>query len=362
MRILYVYDKMPGVYQNYLVGLLNHIKTKADISVLTYSANEHGDFSVETYGVRDNLQRAFYKLKMSKDKSRDIKIMKQFDVIHIQHSYLKAKIAPLLYQPDSPRIVVTLRGGDTYLRPWLYDDWKNLYSEYGKAIDAFITMSQHQKSYVQRWGVSGDKIHVIPVSFGMHSDAKPKHPNTGVLKLVSAFRMTWEKNIEGCIRFAKTLKEREIPFSYDIYGDGEDLSQLYYLIDRFNLHGMVHPKGKVDNEELKRQLTQCDFFIQLSISEALGNSVLEAQSLGVPCLVSDSDGLPETVNHGKSGIVSDYANIGFFVDECLELWKDKERYKAFSAEAIQFANENFSLEKETDRLLNLYNALMAMPK
>src|SRR5690606_20483607 len=107
--------------------------------------------------------------------------------------------------------------------------------------------SQNQKEYLTRWGVSEDKIEVIPISFGNKSDAQPKYPNTDKLRLVSAFRMTWEKNIEGTLRFAKTLKEKNIDFSFDIYGNGSDLGQLYYLIDRFDLNNHVFLKGKIEN-------------------------------------------------------------------------------------------------------------------
>ncbi len=358
MKILYVYDKMPGIYQNYLLILSNNIREKLHIKTLTYSKTTTGDFNIHSYGLLDNIYRLLYKLKLSPHRSMDIKIMNQFNLLHIQHSYLRRKLIPLLKQKNRPKTIITLRGGDTYMYPWSSEDWRNFYMESGDKIDAFITMSEHQKKYLTRWGVNESKIHVIPISFGSHSAAKPKYPNQECLKLVSAFRMTWEKNIEGCIQFARMLKDRNIPFIYDIYGAGSDLAELYYLIDRFELTSVINIKGAIDNEVLKSKLNEYDFFIQLSISEALPTSVLEAQAAGLPCVVSNSDGLPEAVIANETAIVGEYHNTEFFVDECLRVWNDRDLYFSFSANAIENANNNFSIEVETERLISLYQTLL----
>lgn len=358
MKILYVYEKMPGIYQNYLFNLLKQIQSILSVSVMAYERSVEVDHPVKSYGFKDSFQRLLFKLKMSKYKSIDLKIMAYFNIIHVQHSFLYRKVLPLLELENPPKIVITLRGGDAYLKPWLFEAWKNFYCNYGNKIASFITMSEHQKMYLMRWGVDADKIHVIPISFGKYSEAQPKYPNAQILKLVSAFRMTWEKNIEGTLRFAKQLKEQNVPFQYDIYGDGNDLAQLYYFIDRFNLHGSVTVKGKIDNDELKSRLVNYDFFVQLSFSESLGMSVIEAQSLGLPCVVSDSGGLPEVVIAGKTGIVHHYDNIIQMADDCIALWENKELYYAFSESAIQNVNTKFTIDKEIEKLNKLYDSLL----
>ena len=103
---------------------------------------------------------------------------------------------------------------------------------------------------------------MIPVSFGEKSTAQPKYPNEKILKIASAFRMTWEKNIEGSVRFAKLLNEANVNFQYDIYGSGNDLGQLCYLVDKYNLKDKVNILGNIDNKLLKQKLVDYDFFLQ----------------------------------------------------------------------------------------------------
>src|SRR5690606_9048950 len=164
------------------------------------------------------------------------------------------------------------------------------------------------------------------------------------------FRMTWEKNIEGSIRLARMLKDKKIDFQYDIYGDGKDLGQLYYLVDRYDLGNNVFIKGIAENKVLKKQLPSYDFFVQLSISESLGMSVIEAQSCGVPCVVSDSGGLPEAVNNGVIGIICEYKDYDYLASEIIRLWNNKEDYFTFSKKAIVFVNSNYTSENEALRL------------
>jgi glycosyltransferase involved in cell wall biosynthesis len=358
MKILYVYDNMPGIYQKYLLNILKIITSSLNVKTLTYSKFDKANFVVKSYSLNDNFQRLLYRLKLSKYKTTDLKIFNQFDLIHIQHSFLFNKIIPLLGFRKRPKIVFTLRGGDTYIKPWIDKRWEQFYKSFGNKIDAFVTVSQNQKEYLQRWGINEEKIHVIPVSFGIKSDAKPKYPNTEKLKLVSAFRMTWEKNIEGSIQLAKKLKALNIPFEYDIFGSGNDLGQLYYLIDKYNLKENVKINGKIDNNILKEKYSNYDFFVQLSVSEALSASVIEAQSEGLPCIVSNSGGLTEAVLKNQTAIVYDYNEYQKIIDECLELWQNKEKYFQFSKNAIAFVNDNFTLQHEEKKLNQLYHSLI----
>lgn len=358
MKILYVYEKMPSTYQQYLLNLLRIVKSSLNVKTLTYGDDSSADFIIKTYGFKDYIQRVLFQLKVSKYKALDAIVFDKFDIIHLQHSFLFNKITPLLNQPRTSKIVITLRGGDTYIKPWIDKRWSDFYRNYGNLVDAYITVSQNQKEYLLKWGISESKIHVIPVSFGLESKAKPKYPNSNKLHLVSAFRMTWEKNIEGSIRFAKNLKERNIDFHYDIYGSGNDLGQLYYLVDKYDLTDVISIKGKIENDLLKKELVRYDFFVQLSVSEALSVSVLEAQSYGLPCVVSNSDGLKEAIIPNKTGICEDYFNYDFFIDETIKLWKNKEKYYEFSTEAINFVNQNFTLTKEVERLGEMYNDIL----
>ncbi|TCK68821.1 glycosyltransferase involved in cell wall biosynthesis [Winogradskyella wandonensis] len=359
MKILYVYDKLPKTYQEYLNILLHEIKKRTPIKILAYSSETGADYNISSSRLKRNFYTFVSKLGVIFKPNVGINIMRQYDIIHIQHSYLFVHLTSFFRNTTrKPKIVITLRGADTYLKPWIYEKWELFYKKQSQYIDAFVTVSQHQKAYLQRWGVDEDKIHVIPVSFGNKTPALPKQLSGKTIKIISAHRMCWEKNINGNLRTILFLKEAGYNVQYDIFGDGPDKAQVSYLIDKYGLGKDVNFYGKIENAAYKRRLTDYDFFLQLSLSEAFGASVIEAQSMGLPAIISNTDGLPETILDGVTGYCVD-ANSSRDAANCIiDLYKDKEKFYSFSKEAIKHSNANFSSDIEAEKLMQLYNSLI----
>jgi len=367
IKIIELFQSYSEFYQPYIPPVIEALKKRKEIEIQVHAFNgdKNGEVQIIPSYKKRKLKEKYYNLKSLKSPKLNFleitAIQNKVDIVHIQHSFLFPKTLGLLklQAEQRPKIIITLRGGDTYVKPWYYNNWTQFYKNYGSLVDAFITVSEHQKKYLhEKWHIEKNRIHAIPVSVNNTFEIQPKYPNIDTLKIVSAFRMTWEKNIEGSIQFAKSLKDKNIPFVYDIFGDGNDLGQLYYLVDKYQLHNYVNIKGKIDNDGLLLQLPKYDFFVQLSISEALSVSVLEAQSVGLPCVVSNSDGLVEAVIRNKTAIVEDYLEIDKLVNSCIELWKNKDEYHNFSKNAINFVKSNFTVEHEVDKMVKLYQSLI----
>lgn len=366
MKIYQVFEEYSLFYQPYIPPVLKMLNTYEGFNckVMAFKGKSESEnhFILPSYYHRLLKEKFNYILRPSLKPYNYLSqkaILEKVDIIHLQHSFLFSKIIPLLNLPTGqrPKVVITLRGGDTYIKPWIMNKWKNFYEIYGNKVDAFIAMSENQKQYLQKWGVSQDKIFVIPISFGKRFNIVPKSPNQNKLKLVSVFRMCWEKNITGNFEFVRKMKEMSLPFAYDIYGDGHDIGQVYYLRDKFNLHNEVNIHGKVDNEILKNKLRDYDFILQLSSSESLGMTVIEAQSLGLPAVISNSDGLPETIINNKTGLIVDKYNILSTVEKLYLIWSNKEIYEQYSFSAIENSHMKFSIENEVEKLHNLYKTL-----
>jgi len=369
IKIVQVFEKYPLFYQLYIPLVIQSLqkKNELEVKIVAFKGNANKESSISIlphHYVRTLKEKLDYLLYPKLPKLNYLELLciqNSIDIIHIQHSFLFSKVFGLLKMPKNKRskIVITLRGGDTYIKPWLGKRWIDFYKNEGQKIDAFITVSNHQKEYLQKWGVSEDKIYVIPVSFGNKTNAQPKYPSIDRIKIISAHRMCWEKNIEGNLRVIKLLKEKGYSVQYDIFGNGPDKGQVFYLIDKYNLEEEVTYYGKIENELFKSKLIDYDFFLQLSHSEAFGASVIEAQSKGVPCIVSNSGGLPEAININKSGFCVKPYNIDEAVNYIVDLYLNPDKYFSFSKEAIRNSNENFTVEIEVKKLMNLYNSLIS---
>jgi len=369
MKVFQVFESYPLFYQPYIPPTLELLSKQEgiDSKILAFKGVSHSnDATILPNYKKRSIQKKINKLFNSSTARYNYlenkAIRENVDIIHIQHSYLFNKIKGLLDHPfkDQPKTVITLRGGDTYVKPWVSQRWKDFYMNYGHKVDAFIVMSQDQKKYLSRWGVPLDNIHVIPISFGQAFKIEPKYPNKDKMRIVSIFRMCWEKNIADNLRLVKQIKEHGISVEYDVYGDGTDLGQVYYLLDRYGLNDCVSVKGKVDNQKIKDKLDKYDFILQLSHSESFGMSVVEAQTYGVPAIVSNSDGLPETINSTKSGFIVDrqlvFEKIAI---EIIDFWRNNNKYIRMSKEAILYSQSNFSISQEVSRLSELYKNIIS---
>ena len=88
--------------------------------------------------------------------------------------------------------------------------------------------------------------------------------------------------------------------------------------------------------------------------EALGLTSLEAQASGVPVVVSNAGGLPETVAAGKSGLVFDNANSAQLAEAVLSIVGNDERRRTMGAAARDWAMRTFSWDVIAAQLEQVY--------
>lgn len=367
INILQLFSKYGEFYQPYIPPVMDALKEQRglDIEIIAFKGDKREQKEVAilpNYVVRKILSKIYqiFNKNFHHLNYFEIKALKEkFDIIHIQHSYLYSHVLKLLDLPksDRPKVVITLRGGDTYIKPWLNKKWQYFYKNYGDKVDAFIVMSEDQKNYLTRWKVPAENIHIISISHGHSFQVDPKVPNKNKLRLVSVFRLCWEKNIVDSLRFVRSLKEKQINFEYDIIGDGPELGLLYYMRDKYNLTNEVNILGKIPNKELKRNLRNYDFILQMSHSEAFPTSILEAQSYGLPALVSNNGGLSEMIKDKWNGIIVDIENFESSIDDTLEVWNSELLYFQMSQNAIECSHQNYSTENEVKKLISLYSIL-----
>lgn len=90
--------------------------------------------------------------------------------------------------------------------------------------------------------------------------------------------------------------------------------------------------------------------------EALGLTSLEAQASGVPVVVSDAGGLPETVSAGRSGFVFENRHGEQLAERVIELLLNDQRRRDMAAAARSWVMQTFSWDVIAARLEQEYGA------
>jgi glycosyltransferase involved in cell wall biosynthesis len=263
---------------------------------------------------------------------------------------------------NRPKVVITLRGSDTYLWPWVNEKWKKFYSNRGYGIDAFVVQSKDQKAYAVKLGLPKDKVSIIPASISKHNyKIIPKILNKNKkIRFISVHRFTWQKNIQGNLLFIKKISESIPNIEYNIFGKGDSLStsEIYYLADRLGLSQIVKVKGTNSNSFIRKEFRSYDYILQLSLSESLGVAILEAMQVGVVPIVSNIGGLKDIVENNVNGIINDYFKIDELVKSTLNLNNYPSQYSLMSKNCINFVNNNYDNYNESKKLNLLYKKLL----
>lgn len=132
-----------------------------------------------------------------------------------------------------------------------------------------------------------------------------------------------------------------------------------------NLINIVNEKDLKDNfiftgfvNDITDLINIIDVNVVSSYSEALSLSIIEAMSVGKPCVVTDTGGNCELIADGKNGFVVPVGNSRSLYKAILTLLEDDELRNKFGREAFKIMNESFSLEIMVSKLEKLYEAML----
>ncbi|MBB6176073.1 glycosyltransferase involved in cell wall biosynthesis [Anoxybacillus tengchongensis] len=184
---------------------------------------------------------------------------------------------------------------------------------------------------------------------GISLDAvKENQKKTDIYRLVIVGTLIEEKRQDLAIKACAQLKELGFPIRLDIVGEkppwksNEYKDRLKRLVETYELSGEVSFLGWI--EQPQQILSQAHIFLLPSDTEGMPLSILEAMSIGLPCVATDVGGVSELIEHGETGFVVNkgddrelvHALRALIENEHLRLQmgqKSKERYeKLFTKE------------------------------
>lgn len=152
-----------------------------------------------------------------------------------------------------------------------------------------------------------DKLVCIPNMLdvdAVRSKASGTPYGTDCIHIVSVGRISAEKHFENVITAAKALLASGIAdFEWHIIGDGAERQRLEMAIAENRLEKYVILEGNKANPY--PYIKSADLFVHPSYVESQGLTVLEAMSLGVPCVVTKSRGPCEFIEDGINGLLTE---------------------------------------------------------
>ncbi len=216
-----------------------------------------------------------------------------------------------------------------------------------------VTVSKYLNSELtQLWGVPEKYTKIVYNSPHFNaSQSLKKEINSHKKIILTVGHVVWYKNPKIWIEVAKKITHSCDDIEFIWIGEGDLLDQMKLECinyDRINFLGA--------RSDVQEYYSRSYLYFQPSIVESFGISVIEAQFFGLPCIVSDSGGLPETIVNGQSGLV-----VSNFFEKYLEAFftilNDKLLYQQMSNKAEKNAKLKFTAAKQEENILQIYNLI-----
>ena len=130
------------------------------------------------------------------------------------------------------------------------------------------------------------------------------HSNDAAIpKLICVGRLSPEKGHLGLLEVMQRLRGKGIDFSLNLVGDGPSRLVTEALVDRLGLSDRVFFSGFLKEDQTLSAIADSDILVLPSFMEGLPVVLIEALALGKPVIASRVAGIPELIEHGKSGLL-----------------------------------------------------------
>lgn len=201
-----------------------------------------------------------------------------------------------------------------------------------------------------------DKISMIP--FGVNLPDLQPLPEQTPLKLcfIKGHRSIYgpEFLLKALARAKKQIPEIKLTFA----GEGEITDQLKALTQQLDLVHNVEFAGFIPNEKMAEFITAHHIMVMPSLQESFGVAALETSACARPVIATTVGGIPEVVEHGKTGLLISPQDEKALAEAIVKLGSDFDLIQKMGESGRQFVSDNFQWEKNVNSMVELYERLI----
>jgi glycosyltransferase involved in cell wall biosynthesis len=163
--------------------------------------------------------------------------------------------------------------------------------------------------------------------------------------------------IEAC----RVLHERGVSFECHLIGEGPMREELQHQADEDGISDYVVFHGRQTRQQIADRLRDSDVLAAPSVPTAEGRRegipvvLMEAMASGLPVVASRISGIPELVEHDKTGLLIPPRDPNALADALERLSQDEELRAHLGNAGRERVVEEFDVDRNAGRLLNLFS-------
>lgn len=369
---------------------LNKWLVKSDVDVTVYTTNVDGENNLEVpigkpqlvdgvtvYYFPSSFPRSwFYSKDMSKALAKNIA---SFNLVHITSvflsaSFLGAKFSkkfnkPYIISPRGSLIPELINKKNSFIKKCYIKliERQNLLS-----ASAIHFTTKYEEDKYQELNLPLSKSIIIPNGVELNL-AKSNLSKENFCKkfripskakiVLSLGRLNWKKGFDTLIpAFAEVAKKDSEALLLIVGDDGDEPGYSYKLKDMAYENGLrigenIRFIGDLRGENKLAAYRSADVFVMASYSENFGISAVEAMSLGLAVVVTDTVGVANDIKPANAGMVIQ-KNKEQLMKALIGLLRDKALCGALGERGRKLAQERYSWPVITEQWLKEYKKLL----
>jgi glycosyltransferase involved in cell wall biosynthesis len=287
-------------------------------------------------------------------------VSRKIEIVHVMNSRIGFDLLPdfrALKHP--PKVVVQLHveepTRDGYVR--------YVTTRYGNLVDAYSVSSAHVADAVVGYGLSRDRVVVIPT--GIDTDhfrrdrAGLATPNLDAdrVHLMFIARLVEQKDPLLMVEVARILRERNLQFCIHVIGGGHLEPDVRARVAEYGLQGGVVLEAPT--HELRPWYANADILLMTSVFEGIPVIVYEALAMEMPIVAPSLPGIVELMGDVGGSLVARRDCAADYADALEPLIRDREARQAMGRSGRELVMHEYSVQRMTAQHGELYEQLLS---
>jgi L-malate glycosyltransferase len=187
------------------------------------------------------------------------------------------------------------------------------------------------------------------------SELKQEYAPNGERLLVHLSNFRPVKRVTDCIEVFDRVR-KQIPCKLLMIGDGPDRSRAEWLAVQKGIHNDVIFLGK--QEQVEEKLAMADILLLPSELESFGLAALEGMACEVVPIATRVGGIPELIEHGKSGYLAEVGDVESMARFAIELLSDEKALHEMAKASRSVAQSRFCASRIIPQYEEFYRRVL----
>ena len=225
-----------------------------------------------------------------------------------------------------------------------------------KNSNKVVCVSKVMKEYYRGEGIT-KLLTIYDGVVGADFNNRNTKTSDGLVKICMCGRLSAAKGQHWAIEALTKLSPQTVKnIRLDFWGTGSALNSLREQVYNVGLEKQVSFRGF--SSKLHEELPNYDIGLNLSRAEGFGRTTVEYMLSGLFVIGNNTGATPEILGEGKFGILVPYGDTKTLANAIASFVNNPAEYKSIAEKGQLYARENFTIEKNAVKFLELYRQIL----